>query len=67
MPSLTTSAPEDLLRMLTMHSRKFRRVESRNAKPRKIGLLFYELEIKKPYYPTRKDEEARNPDGSNLR
>lgn len=31
------------------------------------GLLFYELENKKPYYPTRKDEEARNPDGTRLR
>lgn len=31
------------------------------------GLLFYELEDKKVYYPTRKDEEAVNPDGSRLR
>lgn len=31
------------------------------------GLLFYELERKKQYYPTRKDEEAINPDGSRLR
>lgn len=31
------------------------------------GLLFYELDKKKPYYPTRKDEEAVNPDGSPLR
>jgi hypothetical protein len=31
------------------------------------GLLFYELEHKKPYYPTRRDEEAANPDGSRLR
>jgi len=31
------------------------------------GILFYELEKKKAYYPTRKDEEAINPDGSNLR
>jgi hypothetical protein len=31
------------------------------------GLLFYELECKKRYYPTRKDEEAVNPDGSRLR
>jgi len=31
------------------------------------GLLFYELESKKPYYPTRKDEEAVNPNGSRLR
>ncbi|MBE9212853.1 hypothetical protein IQ247_09130 [Plectonema cf. radiosum LEGE 06105] len=31
------------------------------------GLLFYQLEAKKVYYPTRKDEEARNPNGSRLR
>ena len=31
------------------------------------GLLFYELESKKAYYPTRKDEEAINPDGTYLR
>ena len=31
------------------------------------GLLFYELEYKKRYYPTRKDEEAGNPDGTRLR
>ncbi len=31
------------------------------------GVLFYELDVKKPFYPTRKDEEARNPDGTRLR
>jgi hypothetical protein len=31
------------------------------------GILFYQLESKKPYYATRRDEEARNPDGSLLR
>jgi hypothetical protein len=31
------------------------------------GILFYELDEKKAYYPTRKDIEAVNPDGSNLR
>ncbi|MFZ6774027.1 hypothetical protein ACO0LB_15055 [Undibacterium sp. SXout7W] len=31
------------------------------------GILFYELEHKKQYYPTRKDEEAINPNGSLLR
>ena len=31
------------------------------------GLLFYELEGKKSYYPSRKDEEASNPNGSCLR
>jgi hypothetical protein len=31
------------------------------------GLLFYQLERKKAYYPSRKDEEATNPNGSKLR
>jgi len=31
------------------------------------GLLFYELEHNKVYYPTRMDEEAVNPDGARLR
>lgn len=31
------------------------------------GILFYELEEKKKYYPERKDREAVNPDGSLLR
>jgi hypothetical protein len=31
------------------------------------GVLFYGLERKKKYYPTRRDEEAINPDGSRLR
>jgi hypothetical protein len=31
------------------------------------GILFYEYEHKKVYYPTRRDEEAVNPDGSRLR
>ncbi len=31
------------------------------------GLLFYELEQKKAYYPARRDEEAVNPNGSSLR
>ena len=31
------------------------------------GLLFYQLNEKKPYYPTRRDEEAINPNGSRLR
>jgi hypothetical protein len=31
------------------------------------GIIFYELEVKKVYYPTRRDEEASNPDGSCLR
>lgn len=31
------------------------------------GILFYESEHKKAYYPTRRDEEAINPNGSKLR
>ena len=31
------------------------------------GIIFYELEKKMVYYPSRKDDEAINPDGSNLR
>jgi hypothetical protein len=31
------------------------------------GTLFYELSGKKAFYPTRKDEEAVNPDGTRLR
>ncbi|KVH56243.1 hypothetical protein WS89_02140 [Burkholderia sp. MSMB1072] len=31
------------------------------------GTLFYELGQKKKYYPSRKDDEAVNPDGSHLR
>ena len=31
------------------------------------GVLFFENEHKKAYYPTRRDEEAVNPDGTLLR
>jgi len=31
------------------------------------GLLFYGVPQKKAFYPTRRDEEAINPDGSRLR
>lgn len=31
------------------------------------GVLFYELDHKKRHYPTRRDEEAVNPDGTPLR
>lgn len=31
------------------------------------GVIFYELPQKMSYYPTRKDEEAVNPNGSRLR
>lgn len=31
------------------------------------GVLFYGMEDKKPFYPTRRDDEAVNPNGSALR
>ena len=31
------------------------------------GILFYEMDHKKEYYPSRQDEEAINPDGTRLR
>ncbi|MBX8495024.1 hypothetical protein [Pseudomonas cichorii] len=31
------------------------------------GIIFYELDEKKVYYPSRVDEDAMNPDGSCLR
>lgn len=43
-----------------------RRVKKSDAKG-VHGTIFYELDEKKVYYPTRKDEEAINPDGSKLR
>ena len=43
-----------------------RRVPKRDAKGIH-GVLFYELDHKKKYYPTRRDEEAINPDGTRLR
>jgi hypothetical protein len=42
----------------------------RVPKPQATGcraILFYEREHKKVYYPTRRDEEAVNPNGSRLR
>lgn len=43
-----------------------RRVEKRDAM-RIHGLLFFELEHKKVNYPTRREEEAFNPNGTRLR
>jgi len=43
-----------------------RRIRKREARGIH-GIIFYELAEKMAYYPTRKDEEATNPDGSNLR
>ena len=49
----------------------FRRIWARRIPKREAmgihGLLFFELDAKKQYYPTRKDEEAINPDGTRLR
>jgi len=43
-----------------------RRIKKRDAQGIH-GIIFYELPDKMAYYPTRKDEEAANPDGSKLR
>ena len=43
-----------------------RRIAKRDARGIH-GLLFYELDHKKQYYPSRRDEEAINPDGTRLR
>lgn len=49
----------------------FRHIWSRRVQKIKVngihGMLFYEHENKKVYYPTRRDEEAANPDGTRLR
>jgi len=49
----------------------FQRIWSRPVKKSEVmginGLLFYDLEEKKQYYPSRRDEEAINPDGTRLR
>lgn len=43
-----------------------RRIKKANAQGIH-GTLFYELDEKKKYYPSRNDEEAINPNGSKLR
>ena len=43
-----------------------RRIQKRDAMGIH-GVLFYELDKKMQYYPTRRDEEAVNPNGSALR
>lgn len=49
----------------------FRNLFARRVPKRAVmgihGVLFYEMEHKKAYYPTRRDEDAVNPDGSPLR
>ncbi|MDR2880417.1 MAG: hypothetical protein LBV29_00745 [Azoarcus sp.] len=43
--------------------RRVKKTESRGIH----GILFYEMDEKKVYYPTRRDEEAINPGGTLLR
>lgn len=43
--------------------RRVRKIDAQGIR----GTIFYELEDKKVYYPTRRDEEAENSDGSKLR
>jgi hypothetical protein len=49
----------------------FEKIWQRRVKKSEVcgihGIIFYGLDEKKVYYPTRKDEEAINPDGSCLR
>jgi hypothetical protein len=49
----------------------FAKIWERPIKKNKVkgihGTIFYELSSKKIYYPSRRDEEAINPDGSALR
>jgi hypothetical protein len=49
----------------------FNRIWARRQKKAEVqgihGTIFYELDHKKVYYPTRRDDEAVNPDGTNLR
>jgi hypothetical protein len=49
----------------------FRQIWSRRVRKIEVngihGVLFYQLESKKVYYATRRDEEAVNPDGTRLR
>lgn len=58
-------APAEVLQeaLAKVWTRRLRKAEAEGIH----GTLFYELEHKKVYYPNRRDEEARNPDGSRLR
>jgi hypothetical protein len=56
--------PSALARTLAMiWTRRLRKCDAMGIH----GLLFYGLDQKAQYYPTRRDEEARNLDGSPLR
>jgi hypothetical protein len=56
--------PNELFEALTMLWR--RRVPKAQAMGIH-GLLFYQMSYKRKYYPTLRDEEAINPDGTRLR
>ena len=58
---ISRTEPKTLEKVLSMiWTRRLRKKEAH-------GILFYELEHKRIYYHTRRDEEAANPDGSSLR
>ena len=55
---------EEILRMFTnLWTRPVKKAEAQGIH----GILFYELDEKKQYYPNRRDEDAVNPSGSRLR
>jgi hypothetical protein len=49
--------------LAALWTRRLRKIDAHGIH----GILFYQLEHKKVYYPTRRDEEAVNPNGSRLR
>ena len=57
--------PEPLLTQALNHiwTRRIPKVDATGIQ----GILFYDLDAKKAYYPTHRDEEAVNPDGTRLR
>ena len=61
---ISRTEPKTLEKVLSLlWTRRLRKKEAHGIH----GILFYELEHKKIYYHTRRDEEAANPDGSPLR
>ncbi len=60
-----TRGPEEALDAAFSHiwQRRVRKSEAMGIH----GILFYGFEHKKQYYATRRDEEAKNPNGSKLR
>ena len=49
--------------LANLWTRRLRKAEAEGIH----GILFYELEHKKVFYPNRRDEDAINPNGSRLR